>query len=97
MEETYDHMKDLQKSVRNYLGGMYIEKFQKLTNIGPYFPVDDNERRRIQNLVEDIRSEGPMTGCGYFSVTRGSLTSMFSITITYVIILIQFNQSEGGD
>ena len=32
--------------------------------------------RHPENLVEDIRSEGPMTGCGYFSVTRGSLTSI---------------------
>lgn len=45
------------------------------------------------NLVEEIRDTGPLTGLGYFEISRANLTSMTSISFTYLIILLQFRLS----
>ena len=52
-----------------------------------------SERRRIKNVIREIESLGPLSGNGYFSITRGLLTSMVSVGITYIIILVQFKIS----
>ena len=41
-------------------------------------------------LIKELASTGPLSGDGYFDVGRGTLTSMVSTTITYLIILMQF-------
>ena len=52
-----------------------------------------SERRRLKKVIREIENLGPLTGNGYFSITRGVLTSMVSIGITYIIILVQFKMS----
>ena len=51
------------------------------------------ERQRIQNVIQNIRDTGPLTGKGLFEITRGTLTSMVSVGITYIIIIVQFKMS----
>ena len=51
----------------------------------------DHEAARL--LLRDIASLEPVSGYGLFEVTRGTLTSMVSTSITYLIILIQFKTS----
>ena len=48
----------------------------------------DHEAARL--LLRDIDNLEPVSGYGLFEVTRGTLTSMVSTSITYLIILIQF-------
>ena len=48
----------------------------------------------VERTLAEIHEEGPMTGCGYFEITKSSLTSMASISITYVIILMQFKSAQ---
>ena len=44
----------------------------------------------VKMLIKELASTGPLSGDGYFDVGRGTLTSMVSTTITYLIILMQF-------
>ena len=45
------------------------------------------------NLLEDIRDTKPLSGLGYFQISRPNLISMLSLTFTYLIILLQFRLS----
>ena len=54
---------------------------------------DENLRQEIKNIINDIRYTGPFSGKGLFSITRSTLTGMFSIAVTYIIILVQFKMS----
>ena len=48
-------------------------------------------------LVQDLESRGPLTGLGLFSIERSTLTAMLSVSLTYIIILIQFKMSTMTD
>ena len=50
-------------------------------------------RQEAKNMMCDIRNTGPFSGKGLFSITRGTLTGMLSIGVTYVIILVQFKMT----
>ena len=54
---------------------------------------DASEKQRIQNLSLEIKEKGPLNGKGLFDITRGTLTGMISVGITYIIILVQFRMS----
>ena len=47
----------------------------------------------LDHVIRDIDRLGPMRPLGLFSVDRGILTSMLSVSVTYLIILIQFRMS----
>jgi hypothetical protein len=55
--------------------------------------MDGSERRIIKNTIKDLEQMQPLTGNGYFAITRGTLTAMVSVSITYIIILVQFKMS----
>ena len=42
-------------------------------------------------LLVDLKLEGPFTGLGFFTVDRTTLTAQLATTLTYFIILVQFN------
>ena len=44
----------------------------------------------IEEVMDIIDDAEPISGCGMFSITRSTLTSMLSTSVTYLIILIQF-------
>ena len=54
---------------------------------------DVPDRMVIKILVKELSDLKPMTGNGYFSITKATLTSMVSVGITYIIILVQFKIS----
>ena len=53
----------------------------------------EDEGANMTNLIREIDNLEPVSGYGLFSVDRTTLTSMISVSITYVIILVQFKQS----
>ena len=38
----------------------------------------------------------PLTGLGYFTIERSTITSMLSTATTYVIVLVQFRMSAAS-
>ena len=53
--------------------------------------IDDEEKRL---LLRDIDNLEPVSAFGLFNIDRSTLTSMISISLTYIIILIQFKQNS---
>ena len=47
----------------------------------------------LDHVIRDIDRLGAMSPLGLFSVDRGILTSMLSVSVTYLIILIQFRRT----
>ena len=45
--------------------------------------------------LQEVEALGPLTGLGYFTIERSTLTSMVSTAATYVIVLVQFRMSAG--
>ena len=55
--------------------------------------VNENDLTRKENIKATMRKlekMRPLNGNGYFNITRETLTSIVSTTITYLIILLQF-------
>ena len=51
----------------------------------------DGEKTR--KLILEVDSLEPVSGYGLFTLDRTTLTSMVSVSLTYVIILLQFKQN----
>ena len=54
---------------------------------------DQGEKFEIQKVLDKIDKLKPLSGKGFFFLTRNNLTSMLSISVTYLIILLQFKLS----
>ena len=54
---------------------------------------DEETKMNIHLLIKEIETMPLLHGCGYFELKRGSLTSIVSNTVTYLIILLQFRNS----
>ena len=54
---------------------------------------DKSDIKRAKIILETLDSAEPLSGCGMFQIQRGTLTSMISTSITYLIILVQFKIS----
>ena len=54
---------------------------------------DEQEKQKIQNVINMIKETGPLNGKGLFDSTMSTLTGMVSVGITYIIILVQFKMS----
>ena len=55
--------------------------------------VMESDHPKIQSLkilLKEVENVGPLSGNGYFDISRGTLTSIVSISVTYFIILLQF-------
>ena len=48
------------------------------------------EQLKIKMVMEKVDNVKTLTGNGYFEISRSTLTSIVSISITYLIILLQF-------
>ena len=55
---------------------------------------DRDDGTTIKELVRDIEDLEPISGYGLFMVDRTTLTSTVSVMITYLIVLIQFKQTQ---
>ena len=60
--------------------------------------VDSNkiDIRKVKNIIENIQGETPFTASGFFYVDRSTLTAITGTTLTYLIILIQFDTDGKG-
>ena len=48
-------------------------------------------------LVYQIDQEQPLTALDFFEARRSTLTAIISAILTYVVILVQFNQSIASE
>ena len=51
---------------------------------------DATEQLKIKMVIEKVDNVKTLNGNGYFEISRATLTSIVSISITYLIILLQF-------
>ena len=51
---------------------------------------DPVEQMKIKFLIEKVEKVRPLSGNGCFEISRETLTSIVGISITYLIILVQF-------
>ena len=51
---------------------------------------DVTKIQSLKILLKEVENVGPLSGNGYFDISRGTLTSIVSISVTYFIILLQF-------
>ena len=51
---------------------------------------DGPKIQSLKILLKEVENVGPLSGNGYFDISRGTLTSIVSISVTYFIILLQF-------
>ena len=73
-EEAYDVLQSLNTPLEN----MLINE-------------DDLKKKElIRATLRKLEKIRPLNGNGYFNVTRETLTSIVSTTVTYLIILLQF-------
>lgn len=57
-------------------------------------PIRSSERNEIFNFFELVNTRKPSyTAAGYFIINRGTLFGLLSVTTTYFIVMLQFNQS----
>ena len=57
----------------------------------------EDEGENMTKLIREIDNLEPVSGYGLFTMDRTTLTSMISVSITYVIILVQFKQNFVGN
>ena len=74
MEDTYISLKDLTIPLEDWIET--TDSYKVVLKLGL--------------LIRDIDRVQPMRPMGLFSVDRSILTSMVSVSITYIIILAQF-------
>ena len=53
----------------------------------------EDEGENMTKLIRALENLEPVSGYGLFTMDRTTLTSMISVSITYVIILVQFKQN----
>ena len=53
----------------------------------------EDEGINTRKLIREVANLEPVSGYGLFSLERSTLTSMVSVSLTYVIILLQFKQN----
>jgi len=78
VEGLYDHTAQLEMRVRSALGGSSKKE----------------KRQKLKQQLLELSSQKPLTAKGYFTISKETLTSMLSVSITYLIILVQFQVSS---
>ena len=48
---------------------------------------------KIFSLFQELERRGPLSGLGFFTIERSTITGMLSTAVTYIIILVQFRMS----
>ena len=64
---------------------------KKLLKNKKFLPV--TAKTDLEVVLDDLTDLSPLSGHGFFSLTRSNLTAMLSTSITYLIILLQFRIS----
>ena len=80
----------IQSSSLNVLTRHIDQAFQSLQILkrkileGYYQSADDNERHEYFYLLERVKMLKPMTGDGYFEITKTTITSMISVRLGFL-------------
>ena len=53
----------------------------------------EDDGKDTKMLIREFDNLEPVSGYGLFNLDRTTLTSMVSVSLTYVIILLQFKQN----
>ena len=53
--------------------------------------------KQLLMLIENIEREEPFTAFGLFSVDTSTLSGVVATTVTYIIVLVQFNFCQSKD
>ena len=53
----------------------------------------DENIQDVKLLAKEIENIPPLSGNGYFEIRKGTISSIVSNTVTYLIILLQFRTS----
>ena len=69
-----------------------IRKFRQTAEDIP--SITDNDEENKKQLLRDIDDLEPLSGYGLFTLDRSTVTSMGSVSLTYLIVLLQFKQSS---
>ena len=48
---------------------------------------------KLFSLFKELERQGPLSGLGFFTIERSTITGMLSTAVTYIIILVQFRMS----
>ena len=48
---------------------------------------------KLFSLFKELERQGPLSGLGFFTIERSTITGMLSTAVTYIIILMQFRMS----
>ena len=67
------------------------KSLDKLKEAAEDLSVADQLKKELQRDIGDLE---PISGYGLFTVDRTTLTSTVSVSITYLIVLLQFKQSS---
>ena len=51
-------------------------------------------RWKVLNIIRSIEEETPFSASGFFTVDRSTLTAIAGAVLTYLIILIQFDNGQ---
>ena len=54
---------------------------------------DISKKEYIRATIRKLEKTSPLNGNGYFIISRETLTSIISTTVTYLIILVQFRKA----
>ena len=87
-EKSFNELKRLSVTLREFKGRLdWHENEKKLPSslFTAHYP-----EQTITEVTEDIKEAAPLSGKGFFMVTRTNLTGMMGISLTYLIILLQF-------
>ena len=76
-EEAYENLQSLVRP---------LEQLLLLTQ-------NSEENMKVKLLIKEIERTPPLSGNGYFELKRGTITSIISTSVTYLIILLQFRTS----
>ena len=73
-----------------------INKFFYLIPPRSCLVMDSSRETRVQlyNIISEIEREAPFKALGLFSVDLTTLTSIVSTAMTYIVIMVQFEDSE---
>ena len=86
-EKSFYELKKLLITLREFKGILDWHINEKLP---PSLFIAHYPEQTIAEVTEDIKEAAPLSGKGFFMVTRTNLTGMLGISLTYLIILLQF-------
>ena len=74
----------------------YFSKENKFSFRKEYETVDVKLTQKYLMLIHNVENETPFTAYNLFNVDKSLISTAFTTTLTYLIILLQFNLCNGA-